>query len=97
MKTFNQTINNVTRVFNTLGFALCVGSIFSFIAMNLISPKGTNDFTFFYWQRQFENPIMDFVTIPGVWIFLVSNISEYFLIHQPNDKKRKRIALLVLA
>lgn len=87
----------MTEAFIILGFALCVGSIFSFIAMNIISPKETIDFTFFYWQRKFVNPIMNFVTIPGIWIFLISNISEYFLNRNNTKKKWKKITLLVLA
>ncbi len=77
-----------------IGYSLCVGSIASFIAMNMIS--GTNPtIEFLYWQRIFINPIMNFVTMPGIWLFLIGNIIMFLILE--NKKKIKNLVLLILS
>lgn len=90
----SKIYRTIIEMFLAIGFALCLGSIASFIAMNAISGKIPN-IEISYWQRTFVNPIMKYVTIPGIWIFLFSN---FLIFITRNDKKNKaNISLLILS
>jgi hypothetical protein len=71
-----------------------LGSIASFIAMNVIAGKNPT-IEFLYWQRTFVNPIMNFVTMPGIWLFLLGNIGLFLTLEA--KRKTANIILLILS
>lgn len=71
-----------------IGYSFCLGSIASFISMNIIASDSPT-IEFFYWQRRFVNPIMDFVTMPGIWLLLIGNFGLFL------QQKNKINALLL--
>ncbi len=90
----SNIIITAAKILLTIGFALCLGSIASFIAMNVINGEMPG-IQFSYWQRTFVNPIMNFVTIPGMWLFLFSNILLFFTGKDKNS--RTGLILLILS
>ncbi|GEM_PF-208574 len=76
-----------------VGFSLCLGSIASLIAINIIAGDSPT-IEFLYWQRHFVNPIMNYVTMPSIWFFLVGNIGLFLALKK--NRKWKDIVLLVL-
>lgn len=87
----SKTTFKTAKAITAIGYSLCLGSIASFIAMNLIAGK-TPTIEFFYWQRTFVNPIMNFVTMPGIWLFLLGNIGLFLTL----EKKRKTADIILL-
>lgn len=84
-----KTIKTTTAV----GYSLCLGSIASFIAMDMIAGKKPT-IEFWYWQRIFITPIMNFVTMPGIWLFLFGNIGLFLATGK--ERKMTNILLLIL-
>ncbi len=84
----------ISIAMTVVGFSLCLGSIASFIALNVIAGE-TPTIEFWYWQRLFIDPIMYFVTIPGTWLFLLGNIGIY--LRSKGKRKSINIILLVLS
>lgn len=56
-----------------LGFILCLGSIFSFIVMNIVFGE-TPSIESTYWQRLFVSEITNVLIIPGICLILISTI-----------------------
>ncbi len=81
----------ISVAMTVVGFSLCLGSIASFIALNIIAGKAPT-IEFWYWQRLFINSIMYFVTIPGTWLFLLGNIGIYLKL----KGKRKPVNIILL-
>lgn len=73
MKTKNNIFVAVSLFFIAIGFALSLGSIASFIAMNIIAAKPLSPNDFVVWQRHFITPIMNYASIPGIVLFLCGN------------------------
>lgn len=55
----------------TVGFALCFGSIATFIVMNFVLGSAPS-LEAIYWQRMFVAKIMYYSTVPGMWILFLS-------------------------
>jgi hypothetical protein len=89
-----KSLNSISTLLIAIGFSLCVGSIAAFIAMNIIAPENGADLDFIHWQRHFINPIMAYVTVPGIWLFLAGNAGLFFV--QPR-KNLFGIIQLILA
>ncbi len=81
----SKSFLKTAKIITAIGYSLCLGSITSFVAMNIISGKNPT-IEFLYWQRMFVNPIMNFVTMPGIWLFLFGNIGMFLTL----EEKRKR-------
>ena len=95
MEIFNTpSFLKTAKTLTILGFSLCLGSIASFIAMNIIAGDNPT-IEFLYWQRHFVNPIMIYVTMPSIWLFLIGNIGLFLPLKK--CRKRKDIVLLVLS
>ncbi|SEF85272.1 hypothetical protein [Sphingobacterium lactis] len=89
-----QSFLKIAKTLIIVGYSLCLGSIASFIAMNVIAGDNPT-MEFLYWQRHFVNPIMNYVTMPSIWLFLFGNIGLFLALKK--GKKRKNIVLLVIS
>lgn len=85
-KTFFKSVKTLTII----GYSLCSGSIASLIALNVIAGKNPT-IEFLYWQRIFSSPIIQFITMPGIVVFLLGNIG-WFL----TKKKKSKISNILL-
>ena len=94
MKEQKKQIVVVSQILTIIGFSLCIGSIASFIAMNVITPKTTLDLDFTHWQRYFAKPITNYVTVPGIWLFVTGNIGLYLF---QFNKDNLNTAILIVA
>jgi hypothetical protein len=56
-----------------LGFIFCLGSIFSFIVMNIVLGE-TPSIDSVYWQRLFVSKITEVLIIPGICLVLIAAI-----------------------
>ncbi len=90
----SKSFLKAAKIITAIGYSLCLGSITSFIAMNIISGKNPT-IEFLYWQRMFVNPIMNFVTMPGIWLFLFENIGMFLILEE--KRKRSITVLLILS
>jgi hypothetical protein len=61
------------RLMAIIGFVLCLGSIFSFIVMNIVLGSSPT-IESVYWQRLFVSEITDVLLLPGIIIFALSAI-----------------------
>ena len=89
-----QPLLKITKLLTTVGYSLCLGSVASFIAMNIIAADSPT-IEFLYWQRFFVNPIMNYITIPAIWLFLMGNLGLFLVIKK--DRSFWNIVLLVLS
>jgi len=64
---------NTYQLVLTLGFILSIGSIASFIVMNVLFGE-TSSIDSIYWQRLFVSKTTYFLIIPGVCLILASTI-----------------------
>lgn len=95
MKFINST--NRTKVFITLviiSYALCLGSVASFIAMNVTAGKNPS-LEYIYWQRIFVSSIMTYATIPGTWMLLIWTFIWYFATRKNYKKTCLAIVIIV--
>ncbi len=90
----SKSFLKTTKIITAIGYSLCLGSIASFIAMNIIAGKNST-IEFLYWQRTFVNPIINFVTMPGIWFFLFGNIGMFLTLEE--KRKKSTIILLILS
>ena len=82
---------NVSGILTVTGFSLSLGSIVSFIAMNIIAGE-TPTTEFWYWQRKFVSAITNYVTLPGIWLFFLGNTSWFLVL----GKERKKINYILV-
>ncbi len=61
------------HLLSILGFILCLGSIFSFVVMNIALGESPSVDSI-YWQRLFVSKITFVLIIPGICLFLVAAI-----------------------
>ena len=87
------TLSKVVYFIGLFGFALCFGSIFTFIAMNALIEKQSSIQAVF-WQRLLVSKISSACTVPGVWIFAASTLLSIFL--QPHSIRNNLIVATVL-
>ncbi len=80
-----QRVNSSKKVFHIfqlvtlLGFIFCLGSIFTFIAMNMV--LGDNpSIEAVYWQRLFVSKITNVLIMPGL-VFIVGGAIALSLLH----------------
>lgn len=64
-------IIKTSQLIAIIGFILCLGSIFSFIVMN-VALGSSPTIESVYWQRLFVSKITDVLVLPGITIFVIS-------------------------
>ncbi len=77
-----------------VGFSFCLGSIASFVALNVIAGENPT-IEFSYWQRSFIDPIMRFVTMPGCWLLLFGNVGVFLALK--GNRRSVNAVLLILS
>ena len=90
----SKSFFKMAKTLTIIGYSLCIGSIASFIAMNVVAGENPT-IEFLFWQRHFVNPIMNYVTMPSIWLFLFGNIGLFLAIEK--GRNRMNIVLLVLS
>lgn len=95
METKNKTFITIALLLIIIGFALSLGSIMAFIAMNMVAPQPLLPGDFVIWQRFFIIPIMNYVTIPAIILFLLGN--GLFLLFVKSNKKGISTTLFFLS
>lgn len=95
MKTKRNFFTAVSLFLTMIGFVMTLGSIASFIAMNIVAEKPLTPNDFVVWQRYFITPIMDYVTTLGVILFLCGN--TLLLFQKITRKSAIDIALFLLS
>ncbi len=90
----SKSFLKIAKIIIAIGYSLCLGSIASFIAMNIIAGKSPT-IEFLYWQRTFVNPIMNFVTVPAMWLLLLGNIALFLT--SKYKRKAANVMLLILS
>ncbi|HCM20971.1 MAG TPA: hypothetical protein DIC46_09420 [Porphyromonadaceae bacterium] len=90
----SKSFFKITTGIIVIGYSLCLGSIASFIAMNIIAGDSPT-IEFLYWQRTFVNSIMNYVTAPAIWLFLLGNIGLFLTLGK--ERNRKNVILLMLS
>ncbi|WP_278590564.1 hypothetical protein [Capnocytophaga ochracea] len=83
-------LQRVAQFIAILGLSLLIGNISAFIAMNMLSTP--QDTSFFLWQRQFIDAMVQLGMIKGMWLFLIGNIVIYLC-----QITRKNLLLLILS
>ena len=61
------------QLLSILGFILCLGSIFSFIVMNIVLGDAPS-ISSVYWQRLFVSKITAVLIIPGISLVVISTL-----------------------
>lgn len=90
----SKSFFQMAKTLTIIGYSLCIGSIASFIAMNVVAGENPT-IEFLFWQRHFVNPIMNYVTMPSIWLFLFGNIGLFLALEK--GRNRMNIVLLVLS
>lgn len=93
METKDKIFITIALFMTIIGFSLSLGSIFSFIAMNVVAPQPLLPDDFVIWQRYFITSIMNYVTVPAMVLFLLGNGLFVFL----KGAKKKTITLFLLS
>ncbi len=65
-------MKSIARLLHELGLALPIGSVLTFVVMNMVVGSST-DARLIYNQRLFVSAISRTLTIPGVWILFASD------------------------
>lgn len=92
-----KTPNTITRIFYlifSVGFILFLGSLFSFIVLNIISEEPTVVST--YWQRLFVEKMTKTITIPGLALIVIG-VFLFLKKEHPFSKRWMIIVQVLLA
>ncbi len=91
---YSKIVFKTVKTVIAVSYSLCLGSIASFIAMDISAGKKPT-VEFWFWQRIFVNQIMNNVTTPGVWLFMLGNIGLFFTLGK--ERKKANMLLLILS
>jgi hypothetical protein len=93
-----KSTNGMTRVLYftfSIGFILFLGSLFSFIVINLTGEEPT--VSSIYWQRLFVKKMISVMTVPGLALIVISDVFLCLKKDCPFSKRWMLIAQIIIA